>query len=178
MLVIQKSTMPSWVSWPEPIERASNRAGGRSNNSRLVRPDISFSDRLLIASITNLPRHRRPWGIISWIADYDRTSRTTIYTIGNSIRDRLLGSEEKCLPEQEKQEEGQEVPETNNLERTILSLAFPGGVSIRSMQQILQESLGTSRSIGFISQFLLRAGEKAGRVLNSLDYGHLDAVIA
>ncbi len=80
MLVIQKSTMPSSVSWPEPIERASNRVGGRSNNSRLVRPDISFSDRLLIASITNLPRHRRPWGIISWIADYYRTSRTTIYT--------------------------------------------------------------------------------------------------
>ncbi len=55
MLVIQESTMPSWVSWPEPIERASNTLGGRSNNSRLVRPDIDFSDRLLIASITNLP---------------------------------------------------------------------------------------------------------------------------
>lgn len=179
MLVIQKSTMPSWVSWPEPIERACNRAGTRSNNSRLVRPDISFSDRLLIASITNLPRYRRPWGIISWIADYYRTSRTTIYTIGNSIRDRLLDDEhdeQKRIPLSQPLFETLR-EEAINLERTILSLAFPGGVSIRPMQQILLETLGTSRSVGFISQFLQRAGKKAGEVLNSLDYSGLEAII-
>ena len=45
------------------------------------------------------------------------------------------------------------------------------------MQQILLETLGTSRSVGFISQFLQRAGEKAGEVLNSLDYSGLEAII-
>ena len=45
MLVMQKSTIPSWVM-KGPIERVSNRASGRSNNSclgHLVRPDISGS---------------------------------------------------------------------------------------------------------------------------------------
>ena len=177
MLVIQKNTIPSWVSWPEPIERASNRTGGHSNNNRLERPDITFSDRLLIASITNLPRYRRPWGIITWLSDYYRTSRQTIYTIGNSIRDRLLGEEQKLLPQSQPEFETQKEEAPINLERTILSLAFPGGVSIRPMQQILLETLGISRSVGEMPQFLRQAGEKAGQLLNSLDYSHLEAII-
>jgi hypothetical protein len=45
------------------------------------------------------------------------------------------------------------------------------------MQQILLETLGTSRSVGFISQLLQMAGEKAGEILNSLDYSGLAAII-
>ena len=56
-------------------------------------------------------------------------------------------------------------------------MAFPGGVSIDLTNKYNSKHLDTSRSVGFISQFLQEAGEKAGEVLNSLDYSGLEAII-
>ena len=46
------------------------------------------------------------------------------------------------------------------------------------MQEILTETLGVSRSIGFISQLLTQSGKLAGQFLSQLDYAHLDGIIA
>ena len=39
-------------------------------NSVLKRPDIGLSDRFLIASIICQPTDQRPWGIVTWLADF------------------------------------------------------------------------------------------------------------
>ncbi len=174
------------VLWSAPIETIWNCIPPTVNhNSRFKRPDIGLSHRLLIASILNLPTDQRPWGIVTWLSDFYRTSRQTLYTIADSIlhpiRDPQLDDQSVLLPDNESvSSDFDSVPPAGNnqVERAILSMAFPGSVSIRPMQEILTETLGVSRSVGFISQLLTRSCQLAGDFLYQLDYGHLDAIIA
>lgn len=174
------------VLWPTPIETIWNAIPQTiSNNSTFKRPDIGLSHRLLIASILNLPVDQRPWGIVTWLSDFYRTSRQTIYTIADSIlhpfKSPLLSDQPPLVPDSESALSNfKSEPSASDcqVERAILSMAFPGSVSIRPMQEILTETLGTSRSVGFISQLLTRSGELAGQFLTQLDYGHLDGIIA
>ena len=62
---------PTQVPWPAPIEEAWNyRRRIAHFNAFLKRPDIGLSDRLLIASILGQPADQRPWGIVTWLADF------------------------------------------------------------------------------------------------------------
>jgi len=65
----------------------------------------------------------------------------------------------------------------HRLKRTILSLLLPGGASLRAIQDCLAVSLDTSRSIGYLSQFINEAGQRAGKVLDKVDYSPLGKVI-
>jgi hypothetical protein len=173
------------VLWPTPIETIWNAIPQTiSNNNKFKRPDIGLSHRLLIASILNLPADQRPWGIVTWLSDFYRTSRQTIYTIADSIlhltRAPQLDDQPSLLPDnQSLPNNGQSEPLAPDcqVERAILKMAFPGSVSIRPMQEILTETLGVSRSIGFISQLLTKSGQLAGKFLSQLDYAHLDGII-
>jgi hypothetical protein len=150
------------VLWPAPIETIWNCIPPTlSHNSRFKRPDIGLSHRLLIASILNLPTDQRPWGIVTWLSDFYRTSRQTLYTIADSIlhltRTPQLDGQPVLLPDnQPVSSDSDSIPPApnNQVERAILKMAFPGSVSIRPMQEILTETLGVSRSVGFISQLL------------------------
>jgi len=174
------------VLWSAPIETVWNSIGQTNSLNRILkRPDIGLSHRLLIASILNLPRDQRPWGIVTWLSDFYRTSRKTIYSIADSIlapfRDPLahvrLISKPDCqsLPDQTQSESP--APD-HQVQRAILKMAFPGSVSIRPMQEILTEIIGESRSIGFISQLLTDSGKLAADFLSRLDYAHLGQIIA
>ncbi len=76
----------SEVLWPAPIEPIWNSIGQTNSLNRILkRPDIGLSHRLLIASIPNLPTSQRPRGIVTWLSDFYRTSRQTLYSIADSI---------------------------------------------------------------------------------------------
>ncbi|MGB0388221.1 MAG: hypothetical protein ACPGWR_25665 [Ardenticatenaceae bacterium] len=182
MQKIEKTAASVEVTWQGPIEGIWNSLPFLGNNLPGVkRPDISLSDRLFISAVLNLPREERPWGIITWLSQFYQTSRQTIYTIGNSILKNILNQKDSSASVVAEVSPPAPAPASageHSVERNILKMAFPGSVSIRDMQELLLESLGTSRSIGFISQLLNQSGEKAGEILSKLDYSHLDAIIA
>ena len=95
-------------------------------NSVLKRPDIGLSDRLLIASILGQPADQRPWGIVTWLADFYKTTRQTLYSIVNFILNSYIVAEDhdqSC--QSEPLAEPSPVP-NYQVERAILKLAFPG----------------------------------------------------
>ena len=67
--------------------------------------------------------------------------------------------------------------EGTRIRRTALTAAFPGKMVIRPMQAILQEGFGVSRSVGWISELLMEAGERAGRILTDVSLAQLGPVL-
>jgi len=178
-------TPNTMITWPEPVETTWQILAGETlAESVWKRPDIGLAARLFIGAIVNIPRPHRPWGLITWLAEVNNTSRETIYAIGQQCRDRLLetgAAQPELLPENvpEPVEDGAYIQvDQTRLKRTILSLAFPGGVSLRGMQDCLQTAFDQRRSLGYRSQFINEAGQQAGRILDELDHSPLGKVIA
>ena len=186
MLAYQEIAKPTTL-WPQPMELIWQVLGSEAALiSRWKRPDIGLPDRLFIGAVVNLPRERRPWGAITWLAEVYLTSRETIYDIGRQVRQALLGTEAVAV--QPMVIDLVPVPEVpaaepiirvshNRLQRTILSLLLPAGASLRAIQDCLSVSLDTSRSIGYLSEFINATGQRAGQILDSLDYSPLGEVI-
>ena len=171
--------------WPEPVETTWQILAGETLPENVwKRPDIGLAAGLLIGAIVNIPRPHRPWGIITWLAEVNNTSRETIYAIGQQCRDRLLetgAAQPEFLPESVPapvEEVAHIQVDQVRLKRTILSLLFPGGASLRAMQDCLQTAFDQSRSPGYLSQFINEAGQQSGRVLDELDYSSLEEIIA
>jgi len=149
------------------------------------RPDITLSDRAFIGAVVNLPRDLRPWGAITWLSGVYRTSRETLYTIGDQVRRALLfsGQEAKrqdqslLLPAPNPPEWPTITVTDNRLRRSILTFLLPGGVTLRPMQDCLDVALGVTRSVGFMSQFIDEAGHRAGEILDQIDYSPLGDII-
>ena len=186
MLSYPQTAAPASL-WPEPLELIWQiQSGGWADECRWRRQDITLTDRAFIAAVVNLPRGQRPWGIIVWLADVYHTSRETLYTIGRRVREALL-CPEQAPRSQERQTVSVStcsvsaemvVPVTDNrLKRTILTLLLPGGVTLRPMQDCLQVALDTTRSVGFLSQFINEAGRRAGEILDGIDYSPLGDII-
>ncbi len=178
-------TPNTMITWPEPVETTWQiLAGEPLAESVWKRPDIGLTARLLIGVILNIPRPYRPWGIVTWLAEVNNTSRETIYAIGQQCRDRLLetgAAQPELLLESVPApvEEGAHMQvDQMRLKRTILSLLFPGGVSLRAMQDCLQTAFDRSCSLGYLSQFINEVGQQAGRILDKLDYRVLGEIIA
>ncbi len=172
--------------WPEPMETVWRMLpSGVASVARFKRPDITISDRLFIGAVVNIPRPQRPWGIISWLADVYCTSRETVYTIGEQAREGLL-SPPQCLSSSAApsvvqvplpSSEPSVVVTDNRLKRSILTFLLPGGVTIRPMQDCLEVALDTSRSVGFISELINEAGQRAGEILDRIDFSPLGEVV-
>ena len=60
------------------------------HHSGWKRPDLGLSDRLFIGGVINLPKGKREWGVIQWLADVYQTSRPTLYAIGARTKAGLL----------------------------------------------------------------------------------------
>jgi hypothetical protein len=173
------------ITWPEPAETTWQMLAGETvPETAWKRPDIGLVARLLIGAIVNIPRPYRPWGLVTWLAEVNNTSRETIYAIGQQCRDRLLETgavQPELLPESvpERVEDVVHIQVGQaRIKRMILSLLFPGGVSLRAMQDCLQTGFDQSRSLGYLSQFINEAGQQAGRILDELDYSVLGEIIA
>ncbi|MCP4993511.1 MAG: hypothetical protein GY934_06975, partial [Gammaproteobacteria bacterium] len=185
MMVYQQTAAPE-VLWPEPMELIWQVIGLEQDLVvRWKRPDIGLSDRLFIGAVVNLPGEQRPWGSITWLAEMYVTSRETIYDIGRQVRQALLGVDEaqtapviELLPDPNPMAAGPLIRVTDNrLKRTILSLLLPAGASLRAMQDCLDVALDKSRSVGYLSEFITEAGERAGKILADIDYSPLGKVI-
>lgn len=186
MLAYQEIAQPTTL-WPEPMELIWQVLGPETDLVlRWKRPDIGLADRLFIGAVVNLPHERRPWGAITWLAEVYLTSRETIYDIGRQVRQALLGPDQaepsplmiEMLPVPDSPVAGPVIRVSDHrLKRTILSLLLPGGASLRAIQDCLAVSLDTSRSIGYLSEFINEAGQQAGKILDKLDYSPLGEVI-
>ena len=183
MVLYQQTAAPATL-WPEPMELIwQMQPGGWASASRWKRPDITLSDRAFIAAVVNLPQ--RPWGAITWLADVYDTSRQTLYTIGAQVCEALLFPNQRTeFQEVQKSlllpppSAGPTITVTDNrLKRTILTLLFPGGVTLRPMQDCLEVALDVTRSPSSLSQFINEEGRRAGEVLERIDYSPLGDVI-
>jgi hypothetical protein len=146
------------------------------------RPDVTVHDRLDIAQRFHDPD--RPWGeVIGMAREYD-LSRTTIYDIAERVtilfQPRLPGpvpclkrllpcgttlpspvAEAKTLSREE---------EGRIRNRLILTSVFPGGVTMRPLEEILAEAPLEGRSDTTIWRVVNEAGAKARQILAQVDY--------
>ncbi len=185
-MTVYQQTAAREVLWPEPMELIWQVIGLEQKLVvRWKRSDIGLSDRLFIGAVVNLPREQRPWGSITWLAEVYVTSRETVYGIGRQVRQGLLSAGEaeaqaavELLPDPDPLAVGPMIRVTDNrLKRTILSLLLPGGASLRATQDCLNVFLDKSRSVGYLSEFVNESGERAGKILDAIDYSPLGKVV-
>lgn len=173
---------PSSVLWPEPMESIWQALpGGPATTVAKRMPHLSLADILFIGAVTAIPGDRRPWGAITWLSEVFDISRVSVYALGERVKHRLQAPVRPAhLPEPRMEPATDQVVTvtTNRLARTILTATFPGNVSIRPTQAVLQEAFGQTRGIGSISQLRLEAGRKAGQRLRQVDASPLGPLIA
>jgi hypothetical protein len=174
-MTLYQETAKMWTWWPEPIEGVYQMLGdGPSSELAPKLPQLTRSDILFMTAVINLPH--RPWGIVTWMADVFQISRQGLYDLTVRVTERLsLAQEEEQKPALSP--EAEEVLWEKRLRRTVLTAAFPGKMAIRPMQALLKEALGESRSIGWVSELLTEAGQRAGEVLSQIDFSELGPVI-
>lgn len=160
---------PYSAYWPEPIERFYQSSGRQHTSKALApkAPHLSVSDIMFMTGVMSATQ--RPWGIVTWMAEMFGISRQTVYDLTERVQQRLAPPPEGApapLPDEERR-----------IRRTALTVAFPGKMAIRPMQEVLKEAFGVSRSVGWISELLTDAGERAGRVLADVPLAQLGPVI-
>lgn len=171
--------------WQGPIEPIWQQLPiNAEHNPGWKRPDLGLSDRLFIGGVVNLPKEKREWGVIQWLADVYQTSRPTLYAIGDRTKAGLLPPPPRptevgvIKPEIGEQGAAKTVRVTRNrMIRTALTLLFPGGVSERSAADCLQAAFDVGRSPAFISGLMHEAGRRAGEILQSVDHAPMGSVM-
>lgn len=159
-------------AWPEPMEsvyQALPASAPAPANAQ--RPDLSLADRLFMTAVVAIPRALR-YGAVTWIQQVFRVSRQTVYD--NAARFAAVAEgDQHCppAPPSASPEQSSELPATlARVPRLILSLLFPGGMSYRPMRVCLHEALGSTRSLGFISELIHQDGQRAGQILAALEW--------
>jgi hypothetical protein len=172
--------------WPAPMETVYELVGVGPAVPGSKVPHLTVSDQLFIAAVANLPRPARPWGAITWLSAVYGITRPTVYALGQRGRQGLAvsaggrpGPEETAwaIPTTSPGETWVAVT-PNRVARLALSLAFPGKVAVRPMQECLAVAFDQSRGVGTLSQLLTQAGQRAGHVLSHVDHRPLGPVIA
>jgi len=167
------------ISWPQPMESMYQLLGGGEATEIAPKlPHLGMADVLFMALVICLPKGSRPWGIVTWMAWSFQLSRPSIYALAERVQERLTKPEAQAigLLSGGEQTKGLEVtPE--RLARTVLTAAFPGKIALRPMQQLLGEAFDESRSIGWLSELLTGAGQRAGEILEQIDTSPLGSVI-
>lgn len=181
-MTLYTQTASPAVLWPEPIESTwQSLPRGGSTPLAPKMPHLSLADALFIGAVTAIPGDRRPWGSITWMAETFRISRMSVYALGDRVKERLFAAPQptELLTAPEKTVPGDTISVTpNRVARTVLAATFPGNVSIRPLQAIMDEAFGQKRSVGWISQMRLEAGRDASKVLCQIDTSPLGPLIA
>lgn len=186
MTVYTACTSLASVTWPEPIEPVWQMLPSRGGcPPGYKRWDLSLSDRLFIGAVVNLPKARRPWGSLTWLATVFATSRPTLYAIGERARvgmaARPAGRPPRlsapATPELPASPAPTVTVTPQRVARSVLTLLMPGGVAERSVADCLRATLGQSRSPGFVSELLHTAGRRAGEILDQVDHSGLGPVV-
>lgn len=175
------------IFWPPKIEGVyQSLPSGPATGLAPKLPHLSDWEALFVGALPLIPRESRPHGLITWAAEAFAVSRTSVYALGQRIQERILTAAAPNQPkpsgvvpaEPRPQDDGMWIEVTpERLKRTIVAAAFPGNVSIRPTQVVLQEAFDQTPSIGSISELRLEAGRRAGRVLAGLNYSGVGEVI-
>lgn len=167
------------LTWPNPIESTWQLLGGSSPQNLAPKlPHLGLADILFMATIMSLPQERKPWGIVTWLAETFALSRPALYELAHRVQERLSPTNEPlALPSPEKPEACVTVT-LNRLARTVLTASLPGKMAIRPVRQTLNEAFDQTRSIGWINELVRSAGKQAGKVLSKIDTKPLGTVIA
>jgi hypothetical protein len=180
MTVYTTSALSASIIWPDPIEPIWQALPNYSQSlSGWKRPDLGLCERLFIGAVLNLPKERRPWGIVSWLAETLRISRPSLYAIGEWTKAGMLPRPVLPMltaPTHSDAEKTVAVT-SNRVKRTALSLLLPGGVSGRSVEACLQTAFDKSRSPAFLSALTHEAGKRAGEILQQVDHSVMGAVV-
>lgn len=172
--------------WPGMIESGYQLLGGGKVSELAPKlPHLGLADVLFMTSIMSIPRERRPWGIVTWLSDAFLLSRPALYNLAERVRERLLPNpvagylsiDAGDLLEEESRAEKEAQSKRNRLARTILTAAFPGKMALRPMQQMLVESLDKSPSVGWLSELLKEASQKAKEILAEIDFSAMGPLI-
>ena len=164
------------VTWPEPFESTWQLLGGECAHDLTPKlPHLGLADILFMATIMSLPRKQRPWGIATWMSHVFALSRPTLYALTERVQQRLLSTTESPAP---KKQEATVRLTPNRMARTVLTASLPGKMAIRPLRHALNEAFGQTRSIGWISELLTAAGDKAGHLLSNINSTPLGTVIA
>jgi len=177
-MALYPQTTRDLALWPEPIEIGYQLLGGGDGSALAPKLNhLGIADLLFMSSIMLLPRDRRPWGIATWLADVFDISRPTLYSLPKRVMERLTAAQPTALPDQQAKT-GQPIEvNTTRLQRTVLTAAFPGKMALRPLQELLAEAFDESRSIGWMSELLTEAGQKAGQVLKQIDFSAAGPVL-
>ena len=165
MSTLYATTSPRSTTWFQPFEtiyQAQRRKRGK-RSGRGYRPDITQPLRLLIASAVSLGENR-PHGMITWLAEVLGTSRQTVYTIGEEW------SAETTTEASEAEAAESPSARRNRIARTALTLLVVGAVRLRGVEHCLQQILGERRSLGWLSELVNEAGQRAGAALAAADW--------
>lgn len=186
-MTVYTDSEPTTPLWPFYFERLfQSLPSGQGTPLAPKLPHLSWPEALTLGMLTLIPREDRPYGLITWASEMYGVSRTSMYELGKRIKARLLsvgdGSEpsasELAQVESESEAGLKEIEVTaEQVNRMILTATFPGNVSIRPTQELLDVAFDQKASIGTISELRLEAGRMAGRVLAGLDYSPVGSVI-
>lgn len=162
--------MATWLRWLDiPVPGAQLK-------------HLGVMARSFIGAMVN--QQSRPRGLVPDLADRFGTSRQTIYTIGERIREGVFVRPNGRRPAQANNPEPMVSPSypvvrvtPNRVQRTVLTNLLPGGMTIRPQIESLQTALDTHRCEGWISELIVEAGERAGRKLDAIDLSALGQVV-
>lgn len=171
--------------WPEPVETTWQLMGSGPSVPGSKIPHVSYADQLFAAAVVNMPRSKRPWGIITWLSHMLQISRPTIYDLGRraarglerSIGGRPADDQSPVVAAREPSRANTITVTPNRVTRTVLTAAFPGKMALRPMQVLLETAFDQTRGLGTLSEFLTQAGRRAGQVLTQVDHSPLGPVI-
>ena len=149
------------------------------------RPDVTLSDRLEIACRFWNPE--RPWREVTILSEEYDLSRVTIYAIAARVsiffQPRLPGPVAGF--KQLSSGQAQAVPSTVEkglwsaeqvkrlIARLVLTAVFPGGVTLRPLEDILAEVPGLGRSDSTIWRIINQAGARASQILQQVDFSQV-----
>jgi hypothetical protein len=122
-------------------------------------PEFTLEQRAEVAMQMLVPLPERRWGLVSELARRYAVSRTSLY----EIRDRALAGLVGALPPRDAGRPAQSTTLTVDkvfIDRTIAILPLLKG-SVRDIRLGLNLLFGATRSVGYISQTLTDAGERA-----------------
>ena len=166
---------PAVGNWPEPLESTWQLLGGdKASDLAPKLPHLGLSDILFLSTVLSIPRPERPWGIVTWLSEVFAVSRPGLYALAQRVLARLQPEAPPLLT-------GAGAPTVEvtptRLARTVLTASCPGKMTIRPLQQLLDETFDQRRSVGWISELISTAGRDAGQVLAQQDTSALQQVI-
>jgi hypothetical protein len=165
--------------WSEPIESTWQLLGGDYGCELAPKlPHLGLTDILFMTTIMSLPRQRRPWGVVTWMSDVFLLSRSALYALSARVKQRLLPKAEPIALAVMEPIGARIIVTPVRMARTVLTTSLPAKTAIRPLRHVLSEAFDQTRSIGWISELLTEAGQKAGHRLRNIDTSPLGTVIA